>query len=59
MLRKEKREIGRIKERNAKINIRKVKKGKREIAYMHMKGNPLKWNKNEFKIEINKYDFSL
>ena len=30
-----------------------------EIAYMHMKGNPLKWNKNEFKIEINKYDFTL
>ena len=54
-----KREIRRIKERNAKINIRKVKKGKLEIAYMHMKGNPLKWNKNEFKIEINQYDFIL
>ena len=48
-----------IKERNAKINIRKVKKRKMEIAYMHMKENPLNWNKYEFKIEINKYDFIL
>ena len=48
-----------MKEMNSKSAFRKVKEIKREIAYMHMKVNPLKWNKNEFKIEINKSDFKL
>ena len=46
-----KRKLGTIKERNPKlvdcINVY-------DIAQTHMKTNPMKWNKYEFKIRINK-----